>query len=146
MLPTLCWGEYKLIPSCCAQLNTGSDILEDKTNRMPEKIIYMVLKYEDIQPTCPAPGITRRILAHGGGMMGVEASFQKGAVGEAHRHPHEQVSYILSGCFEYEVEGQKYILHKGDSYYVAPDLLHGAVALEEGVILDIFTPQRTDFL
>ena len=79
----------------------------------------MVLKYEDIQPTCPAPGITRRILAHGGGMMGVEASFQKGAVGEAHRHPHEQVSYILSGCFEYEVEGQKYILHKGDSYYVA---------------------------
>lgn len=43
----------------------------------------MVLKYEDIQPTCPAPGITRRILAHGGGMMGVEASFQKGAVGEA---------------------------------------------------------------
>ena len=64
----------------------------------------MVLKYEDIQPTCPAPGITRRILAHGGGMMGVEASFQKGAVGEAHRHPHEQVSYILSGCFEYEVE------------------------------------------
>ena len=106
----------------------------------------MVLKYEDIQPTCPAPGITRRILAHGGGMMGEEASFQKGAVGEAHRHPHEQVSYILSGCFEYEVEGQKYILHKGDSYYVAPDLLHGAVALEEGVILDIFTPQRTDFL
>ena len=96
----------------------------------------MVLKYEDIQPTCPAPGITRRILAHGGGMMGVEASFQKGAVGEAHRHPHEQVSYILSGCFEYEVEGQKYILHKGDSYYVAPDLLHGAVALEEGVILE----------
>lgn len=56
------------------------------------------------------------------------------------------MSYILSGCFEYEVEGQKYILHKGDSYYVAPDLLHGAVALEEGVILDIFTPQRTDFL
>ena len=80
----------------------------------------MVLKYEDIQPTCPAPGITRRILAHGGGMMGVEASFQKGAVGEAHRHPHEQVSYILSGCFEYEVEGQKYILHKGDTIMLLP--------------------------
>lgn len=105
----------------------------------------MVLKYEDIQPTCGS-GNHPPDLAHGGGMMGVEASFQKGAVGEAHRHPHEQVSYILSGCFEYEVEGQKYILHKGDSYYVAPDLLHGAVALEEGVILDIFTPQRTDFL
>ncbi len=48
-------------------------------------------------------------------MMGVEASFlKKGAVGEAHRHPHEQVSYILSGSFQYEVEGKTYTLHKGD--------------------------------
>ena len=47
----------------------------------------MVLKYQDIVPTSPAPGITRRILAHGGGMMGVEASFEKGAVGTIHRHP-----------------------------------------------------------
>lgn len=106
----------------------------------------MVLKYEDIIPTNPAPGITRRILAHGGKMMGVEANFEKGAVGEPHRHPHEQVSYILSGVFEYEAAGEKYILHKGDSYYVEPDVLHGAVALEAGVILDIFTPQREDFL
>ena len=106
----------------------------------------MVLKYEDIVPTNPAPGITRRILARGGQMMGVEASFAKGAVGELHRHPHEQISYIISGCFEYEADGQKYLLHAGDSYYVAPNVLHGAVALEEAVILDIFTPQRTDFL
>lgn len=106
----------------------------------------MVLKFDDIIPTNPAPGITRRILAHGGGMMGVEASFVKGAVGEAHRHPHEQVSYILSGSFRYEVEGKQYILCAGDSYYVAPNELHGAVALEDAVILDIFTPQRKDFV
>lgn len=106
----------------------------------------MVLKYQDILPTHPAPGSTRRILAHGGQMMGVEASFEKGAVGEAHRHPHEQVSYILSGSFQYEVEGKTYTLHKGDSYYVAPNELHGATALEDAVILDIFTPQREDFL
>lgn len=106
----------------------------------------MVLKYKEITPTHPAPGITRRILAHGGNIMGVEATFEKGAVGEVHVHPHEQVSYILSGSFEYEVNGQKYILHKGDSYYVAPNEPHGAIALEDAVILDIFTPQRSDFL
>ena len=59
---------------------------------------------------------------------------------------HEQVSYILSGSFQYEVEGKTYTLHKGDSYYVAPNELHGATALEDAVILDIFTPQREDFL
>lgn len=106
----------------------------------------MVLKYETIIPTNPALGITRRILARGGKMMGVEARFEKGAVGEAHRHPHEQFSYILSGSFTYEVEGKTYTLRQGDSYYVAPNELHGATALEDAVILDIFTPQREDFL
>lgn len=106
----------------------------------------MVLKYEDIVPTNPAPGITRRILARGGQLMGVKADFAKGAVGEAHRHPHEQISYILAGSFEFEMDGKKYILHQGDTYYVAPGVLHGAVALEDSSILDLFTPQREDFL
>jgi len=100
----------------------------------------MVLKYEDIIPGNPEPGITRRILARGGSLMGVEASFIKGAVGSVHKHPHEQVSYIVSGSFQYEADGVKYI------YYVEPDSLHGATALEDSVILDIFTPQREDFI
>ena len=106
----------------------------------------MVLKYEDIIPTNPEPGITRRILARGGSLMGVEASFKKGAAGMVHKHPHEQVSYIVSGSFEYEANSVTYMLKAGDSYYVEPDVLHGAVALEDSVILDIFTPQREDFI
>lgn len=78
--------------------------------------------------------------------MGVEVTFQKGAVGSLHRHPHEQMSYILSGSFQYEVDGKTYHLKQGDSYYVAPEIPHGATALEDSMILDIFTPQREDFL
>lgn len=106
----------------------------------------MVVKYNEVQGTDIGGGITRRILAHAGGMMIVEATFQKGAVGTAHRHPHEQVSYILSGKFRYTMEDQSYILEKGDTYYVPPEALHGAEALEDSVILDVFTPQREDFL
>lgn len=106
----------------------------------------MVLKYELTEVTNPSPGITRRILARGGTMMGVEATFEKGAVGAVHTHPHEQISYILSGSFEYVEDGVTYQLRRGDSYYVAPEVAHGATALEESVILDIFTPQREDFL
>ena len=36
-------------------------------------------------------------------------------------------------------------LSAGDTYYVCPDVKHGVVALEESIILDIFTPQREDF-
>ena len=106
----------------------------------------MVLKYETIVPTNPEPGITRRILARGGSIMGVEVTFKKGAVGAVHQHVHEQVSYIVSGSFEYTADGVVYQLKAGDSYYVPKNVLHGAVALEDSVILDIFTPQREDFL
>lgn len=106
----------------------------------------MVVKYESVTGQDIGGGITRRILAHSGNMMIVEAAFRKGAVGTAHRHPHEQVSYILSGSFQYTMEGEVYELRQGDTYYVPPEALHGAVALEDSVILDIFTPQREDFL
>ena len=106
----------------------------------------MVVKYEAVVGQDIGGGITRRILAHNGNMMIVEAVFKKGAVGTAHRHPHEQVSYILSGSFQYTMEEEVYELKRGDTYYVPPGVLHGATALEDAVILDIFTPQREDFL
>ena len=37
-------------------------------------------------------GLTRRILAHDSDMMAVEVSFEEGAVGAMHTHPHVQVS------------------------------------------------------
>jgi quercetin dioxygenase-like cupin family protein len=91
-------------------------------------------------------GTERKILASDGKMMLVEVTFKQGAVGTLHTHPHEQVSYIVKGSFEFELEGKKEILRTGDSYYVKPNAPHGVVALEDAVILDVFTPQREDFL
>ena len=73
----------------------------------------MVVKYETVVGQDIGGGITRRILAHNGNMMIVEAVFKKGAVGTAHRHPHEQVSYILSGSFQYTMEEEIYELKRG---------------------------------
>lgn len=73
----------------------------------------MVVKYETVVGQDIGGGITRRILAHNGNMMIVEAVFKKGAVGTAHRHPHEQVSYILSGSFQYTMEEEIYELWSG---------------------------------
>jgi len=60
---------------------------------------------------------------------------------------HEQIAYILEGRFEFEMASKKYELTAGDSYYAPPGVPHGAVSLEEGSrILNLFTPQREDFL
>lgn len=91
--------------------------------------------------------VSRKILAHDDKLMIVEVYFEKGGIGEPHAHDiHEQVTYILDGVFEFTLGEQKHICHKGDSLYIRPNIMHGAVCLEAGKVLDIFTPQRKDFL
>ena len=105
----------------------------------------MIVKNESIGRQKAADGVERKILARGGGLMMVEVFFEKGAVGAVHTHPHQQVSYVLKGSFELEMDGNKETIGAGDSFYVPSEAPHGVVALEESAILDIFTPQRQDF-
>jgi len=91
-------------------------------------------------------GIKRKITAYNDNLMCVEVHFETGAVGALHSHPHEQITYIISGRFEFNIGGNKMVLGEGDSTYKQPDIEHGAVCLEAGVLLDIFTPCRKDFL
>ncbi len=91
-------------------------------------------------------GVRRKILAHGEKMMAVEVSFEKGAVGSMHTHPHVQISYVLEGKFEATIGGETKIISAGDTYLTDPDVPHGVVCLEKGKLLDVFTPERKDFL
>lgn len=103
--------------------------------------------YGKDSPAGPAgEGVTRKVLAHSENLMVCELHFNKGAIGALHSHPHEQISYIISGKFEFTIGGVKYVVSAGDTVYKQPNIVHGAVCLEEGVMLDIFTPARKDFL
>ena len=79
-------------------------------------------------------------------LMMVKVKFNQGAIGTLHQHPHTQSTYVASGSFEVTIGEEKKILKAGDGYYVAPNLLHGCVCLEAGVLIDTFTPMREDFL
>jgi quercetin dioxygenase-like cupin family protein len=91
-------------------------------------------------------GVERKILGYDDQLMMVCVRFEKGAIGTLHHHVHRQVSYVQAGRFEVMIDGTKKILEEGDCFFVAPDLVHGVVALEEGTLVDIFTPVRIDFL
>ncbi len=91
--------------------------------------------------------MSRRILNHSPDLMIVEVQFQKGGIGERHRHSdHEQMGYILRGSFAVQVGDEKKVLVSGDSFYAAKNVDHGVEALEDSALLDIFTPRREDFL
>ena len=106
----------------------------------------MISINKDTAAVALGEGVSRKILSSGGNMMTAQFSFEKGAVGTPHTHPHEQVGYVVEGRFELLLAGEKTIISPGDTYYVPPNTLHGVVALEDGILLDVFTPQREDFL
>ena len=91
-------------------------------------------------------GITRQITGYNNGLMMVKVAFEKGAIGTLHHHVHTQASYVASGVFEAEVDGVKQVLKAGDTFFVEPNLVHGVVCLEAGLLVDVFNPHREDFL
>lgn len=102
---------------------------------------YKNTKLEDV-----GNGVKRRILVHDGVMMAVENHFETGGIGAMHSHPHQQITYVLSGKFEFTIGDETHIVEKGDTLHKLPNIIHGCKCLEKGVLLDIFTPQRDDFL
>ena len=93
-----------------------------------------------------APGLTRQIMGYDNAIMLVKAKFETGAIGQMHQHYHSQVTYVESGKFEMTIGDEVRTLQRGDSFYVLPWVMHGCVCLEPGILIDVFSPAREDFL
>lgn len=91
-------------------------------------------------------GVKRKIMAYDDNLMVVKVQFEKGGVGSLHQHYHSQITHIESGSFEVEIDGVKKVLAAGDGFYIPPNIIHGAVCLEAGVLIDVFSPMREDFV
>lgn len=91
-------------------------------------------------------GIKRKVMAYDDKMMIVKVAFETGGVGTLHHHPHTQASYVSKGKFEIGIGEDKMVLSAGDVYFVPSDIVHGAICLEEGELIDVFSPLREDFL
>jgi quercetin dioxygenase-like cupin family protein len=94
----------------------------------------------------PEPGLRRQILAHTPSMMLVRHEMRKGWRGAAHSHPHEQLVYVISGRMQIVVDGVMVDASAGDNFIVESNVEHQATALEDSVVLDVFTPAREDYL
>lgn len=101
---------------------------------------------EDITSEQIGEGLSRKILAYSDNIMLVEMYFKAGGIGTPHTHPHEQVTYIMSGKFRFTNGGETRDVGPGDSLFFAPGVEHGTVCLEDGSLVDVFTPCREDFL
>lgn len=96
------------------------------------------------QPT--GKGVTRLIMGYDESIMMVKVTFEQGARGEAHSHDHSQTTYVVSGLFEFTIDGDTQLVEAGDGLYIRPNALHSCVCLGKGELIDVFSPIREDFL
>lgn len=78
-------------------------------------------------------------------MTSVNWTVAAGATLPAHAHPHEQVSHVLAGEFEFTIDGETQRLGPGMVAFVPPNVTHSGRALTECRIIDVFHPVRDDY-
>jgi len=96
--------------------------------------------------SAPEPGLQRQIMSFSPSMMLVRHTMTKGWVGTRHRHPHEQMVYVISGHITFQYPGGTFDARGGDCFLVPSNMEHQASAHEDCEILDIFTPCREDYI
>lgn len=95
-------------------------------------------------------GVSLDSLAVGEKSMVTKMNYVKGNFADTHSHPHEQCGYVISGEYrlkaELPEENIDVVLHAGDSYAIPGDVPHSFEVIEGGEVVDVFTPQREDYL
>ncbi|MGA7649976.1 MAG: cupin domain-containing protein [Thermoplasmata archaeon] len=94
------------------------------------------------------PGVKRRILAHGDGVMVVLLEIAPKTSLPNHTHPHAQAGTFLEGEGVFYVGNETYRMRKGSAYSIPGGVPHGLLTGPEGpsLVLDVFVPERQDFL
>lgn len=79
-------------------------------------------------------------------VMMARVFLKKGAVVPEHKHESEQLTYILKGALEFQIDGKTIVVRSGEILTIPSWMPHAAKALEDTDDLDIFSPLRQDWL
>lgn len=91
-------------------------------------------------------GVFRKAFSGEGGTVAVNR-LMPGHAPNPHSHPHEQITYILSGKVNFHLGDKVYLLTKGGFLHVPPNVSHYAEVIgeEEVINIDFFVPKREEY-
>jgi quercetin dioxygenase-like cupin family protein len=89
--------------------------------------------------------ISRRVLTGKEGML-VWWTIKAGAHASAHKHPHEQIVWMLKGKMDFRIGGERRSMGPGDLAVVPSGVEHEGFFAEDTEVVDMFAPPREDFL
>jgi quercetin dioxygenase-like cupin family protein len=70
----------------------------------------------------------------------------KGWVGKVHSHPHDQVVYVVPGRLRVTCQGTAFDVQAGDTFVFRGGVEHSTSAVEDSLVIDVFTPCREDYI
>jgi quercetin dioxygenase-like cupin family protein len=104
-----------------------------------------IITWDEMEKEVVSETFNRRFV-YGEKVMLAQIELKKGCLVPLHRHENEQITYILEGALQLEIEGKTVLLRQGQALVIPSNVPHSAVALEDTLDLDIFAPPRQDWI
>jgi quercetin dioxygenase-like cupin family protein len=79
-------------------------------------------------------------------LMLTHFTMEAGSVVPPHSHPHEQISFVISGELDFTLEGETRRVGPGDGCAVPAGARHEVRILKEAVVIDCWHPVREDYI
>jgi quercetin dioxygenase-like cupin family protein len=115
---------------------------------MTPKPSVKFFRWSDMPKERVTDQISRRLVT-GERMMLAHVYLDKGSIVPKHSHENEQLTYILEGALHFwigEDEKEEIIVRAGEVLWIPSNLPHKALALEDTLDVDVFSPPRQDWL
>jgi quercetin dioxygenase-like cupin family protein len=113
---------------------------------MPNAVKFF--RWSDVPLERVTDSLTRKLIT-GDRMMLAHVFLDKGCIVPKHSHENEQLTWILEGALRFwigEDESETIDLHAGEVLHIPSNVPHKALALENTLDVDIFSPPRADWL
>jgi quercetin dioxygenase-like cupin family protein len=98
-----------------------------------------------IPPRNILDGTIRGHYAHLDGMTIGEVHLDANTTVPMHSHPHEQVTYVIAGRFEFTVGDESTVLEPGMAALIPAGAAHGGRTITACRVIDVFAPARDDY-
>ena len=105
-------------------------------------------RWDDMPTEALNAGLGRRLIT-GDQVMVAHVYFTEGTEVPRHHHHNEQITYILEGALQFYFGAEDEDTHTvraGEAVVIPSNLPHRAVALEDTLDVDVFSPPRQDWL
>ena len=114
---------------------------------MPESAVTFY-RWNDMPREKVSDQLDRRLIT-GDRMMLAHVYLKKGCLVPQHQHENEQLTYVLEGALRFWIGAnceQQLDVNAGEVLHLPANVPHEALALEDTLDVDVFSPPRQDWL